>query len=197
VRRKCIAALHGMGQMPRVSVPHQNIVLIGFMGSGKSTIGRLIAGRLGFQFVDTDALVVQRAGCEIAEIFQRDGEAGFRDHETAALESLTHRDRCVIATGGGVIVRERNRELLRELGLVVLLHASEDAIFERVSRNSKRPLLQTENPRQTLANLLAARRPLYEAAAQWTFDNTSAPHRVAAEAVIAEARRVFGWQPAS
>lgn len=106
------------------------------MGSGKSSIGRLIAGRLGFIFVDTDALVTQRAGLEIA-------------------------------TGGGIVLRERNRELLRELGLVVLT-ANEEVIYERVSRNTKRPLLQTENPRETLSRLLAARDPLYAAAAQWT-----------------------------
>jgi shikimate kinase len=123
--------------MPRVSAPRQNIVLIGFIGSGKSSIGRLIAGRLGFIFVDTDALVTQRAGLEIA-------------------------------TGGGIVLRERNHELLRELDLVVLLTANEEVIYERVSRNTMRPLLQTENPRETLSRLLTARDPLYAAAAQWT-----------------------------
>lgn len=164
------------------------------MGSGKSSVGRLIAGRLGFQFVDTDALIVQRAGMEIAQIFAREGEERFRDLETAALESLAHRERCVIATGGGVVLRERNRELLRELGFVVLLTASEEVIFERVSRNTKRPLLQTENPRATVSAMLAARQPAYAAAAQWTLDNSTLSHASTAEAVIAEARRVFAWQ---
>ncbi len=177
-----------------MSLPRQNIVLIGFMGSGKSSVGRLIAGRLGFQFVDTDALIVQRAGMEIAQIFAREGEERFRDLETAALESLAHRERCVIATGGGVVLRERNRELLRELGFVVLLTASEEVIFERVSRNTKRPLLQTENPRATVSAMLAARQPAYAAAAQWTLDNSTLSHASTAEAVIAEARRVFAWQ---
>ena len=177
-----------------MSAPRQNIVLIGFMGSGKTSIGRLIAGRLGFQFVDTDALIVQRAGREIAEIFASEGEEHFRDLETAALESLGHRERCVIATGGGVVLRERNRELLRALGFVVLLMASADAIFERVSRNTKRPLLQTANPRETVAAMLAARQPAYEAAAQWKLDGTALSHAAAAEAVIAEARRAFAWQ---
>lgn len=167
------------------------------MGSGKSSVGRLIAGRLGFQFVDTDVLIVQRAGMEISEIFASEGEERFRDLETAALESLTQRDRCVIATGGGVVLRERNRELLRDLGFVVLLTATEDVIFERVSRNSRRPLLQTENPRETVAALLAARQPAYAAAAQWTLDNSTLPHAAAAEAVIAEARRAFAWQGAT
>jgi len=177
-----------------MSVPRQNIVLIGFMGSGKSSIGRLVAGRLGFQFVDTDALIVERAGREIAEIFASEGEERFRDLETAAIESLAHRERCVIATGGGVVLRERNRGLLRELGFVVLLMASEDVIFERVSRNTKRPLLQTANPRETVTAMLAARQPAYEAAAQWKLDSTALSHATAAEAVIAEARRAFAWQ---
>ena len=177
-----------------MSIPCHNIVLIGFMGSGKSTIGRLIAGRLGFQFVDTDALLVQRAGMEIPEIFQREGEERFRDLETAGLESLTHLQRCVIATGGGVVLRERNRELLRELGFVVLLTAREEVIFERVSRNAKRPLLQTPNPRETVAALLAARQPAYAAAAQWTLDNSMLSHAETADAVVSEARRAFAWQ---
>lgn len=175
-------------------LPRQNIILIGFMGSGKSSVGRLIAGRLGFQFLDTDALIVQRAGREIAEIFASEGEERFRELETGALESLAHRERCVIATGGGVVLRERNRELLRELGFVVLLTATEEVIFERVSRNAKRPLLQTANPRETVTAMLAARQPAYEAAAQWKLDNSTLSHAAAAEAVIAEARRAFAWQ---
>ncbi len=177
-----------------MSTPRQNIVLIGFMGSGKTSIGRLIAGRLGFQFVDTDALLVQRTGIEIPEIFRLEGEEHFRDLETGVLESLTHLQRCVISTGGGVVLRERNRELLRELGFVVLLTASEEVIFERVSRNSKRPLLQTPNPRETVAGLLAARQPAYAAAAKFTIDNTTLSHAQTADAVIAEARRAFAWQ---
>lgn len=164
------------------------------MGSGKSSVGRLISGRLGFQFVDTDALIVQRAGMEIAQIFAREGEERFRDLETSVLESLAHRERCVIATGGGVVLRERNRELLRQLGFVVLLAASDEVIFERVSRNTKRPLLQTENPRETVSAMLTARQPAYAAAAQWTLDNSTLSHAATADAVIAEARRAFAWQ---
>jgi shikimate kinase len=180
-------------RMP-AATPRHNIVLIGFMGSGKSSIGKLIAGRLGFQFVDTDAVVVERAGMEITQIFAKHGEAHFRDLETAALESMETRDRCVISTGGGVILRERNRALLRELGFVVWLTASEEVIFERVSRNTRRPLLKTENPRETVAKLLAAREPLYTEAAQFTLDTSKLPRAAAAEAVIAEARHAFSWQ---
>jgi shikimate kinase len=174
------------------ATPH-NIVLIGFMGSGKSSIGRHVASRLGFQFVDTDALLVDRDGREIAEIFAQDGEARFREMETSVLESLTPRNRCVISTGGGVVVREENRPLLRTLGFTVWLTASEEVIFERVSRNNKRPLLHTPNPRETVAQLLATRRPWYAETAQFTLDTSAMAHGEAADAVVAEARRAFLW----
>ncbi len=180
-----------------MSKTRTNIVLIGFMGSGKSSIGRLVAQKLGFQFVDTDTLVVERSGLEIAAIFARDGEEHFRELETAVLESLAPWNRSVMATGGGIILREQNRTLLRELGFVVWLAASENVIFERVSRNTRRPLLQTENPRETVAKLFGARRALYEEAAQFTLDTSALSHAEAAEAVIAEARRAFSWQPAA
>jgi shikimate kinase len=177
------------------ATPH-NIVLIGFMGSGKSSIGRHVASRLGFQFVDTDALLVDRDGREIAEIFAQDGEARFREMETSVLESLAARNRCVISTGGGIVVREENRALLQTLGFTVWLTASEDVIFERVSRNNKRPLLHTPNPRETVSQLLAVRRPWYAEAAQFTLDTSMMAHGEAADAVVAEARRAFLWDTA-
>jgi shikimate kinase len=174
----------------------ENLILIGFMGTGKSTIGRLIAGRLGFRFLDTDALVVESAGTEIPEIFRKEGEEGFRQRESAVLESLQGTARCVVATGGGIVLREQNRALLRNLGLVVLLTASEDAIFERVSRNSRRPLLETTDPRATVQEMLTARAPLYALAAEWALDNTELSHGQAADAVIEQARQRFSWQVA-
>lgn len=166
-----------------------NIVLVGFMGTGKSSISRLLAARCGFQVVDTDHLVAQRAAMEIPEIFARHGEAHFRELETVALESLRARSRCIVATGGGVVVREGNRALLRELGFVVGLSASEEVIFERVSRNTRRPLLQTADPRATVRELLAARRPFYEEAAQFTVDTSHLTHAQVAEAILGEFER--------
>jgi shikimate kinase len=171
-----------------------NIVLIGFMGSGKTSIGRLVAQRLGFQFVDTDAVIVERVGMQISEIFASYGEKWFREQESAALRSLGILNRALVSTGGGIILRPENRELLRDLGFVVWLTASEEVIFERVSRNKKRPLLQTDDPRATVHELLELRRPLYETAAQLTVDSTELGHEAAAEAVITEARRAFSWQ---
>ncbi len=190
----------GMGLTPRLSCrtvfcfmnKHSlstNLVLVGFMGSGKSSVGRLLATYLGFRFVDTDALVVKAAGQPISEIFAQHGEATFRDAESVVLRSLAGKSQMVVATGGGIVEREENHPLLREIGFVVGLSAEEEVIFERVSRNNKRPLLQTPNPRKTISQLLAKRAPLYQAVAQWTIDSTTKTHAEVANEIIAEAQR--------
>ena len=141
-----------------------NIVLIGPMGAGKSSVARELS-RLGQRrWVDTDRLVVQDFGRPITEIFSTRGEEGFRSLETAALRSLTGSRRLIVATGGGIVNEPANRALLRALGCVVWLTADEDVLYERVSRNDKRPLLQTADPRATLHGLLTLRGPLYSAA---------------------------------
>jgi shikimate kinase len=173
--------------------PRTNVVLIGFMGTGKSSVGKVVAHRLGFQFVDNDSIIVERAGMEITEIFANFGEATFRDYETRALESLEHLNRCVISTGGGAVLREENRAVLQRLGLVVLLTAREEIILDRVSRTTKRPLLSTGDPRATIAHMLQERTDAYSAAAQATVDTSDLNREQAAEAVIAEARKAFGW----
>ena len=178
-------------------LPRENIVLVGFMGSGKSAVGRLVAKRLRFRFVDTDQLIIDREGRPIADIFAQHGEEHFRDLETAVLESLGSLRQCVISTGGGAVVKERNHAILKSLGFVVWLTASEDVIFNRVSRNDKRPLLQTENPRATISQMLARRCPLYESAADFSLDTTTFTHDEAADAVIAAARRAFAWDAES
>ena len=171
---------------------YTNLVLVGFMGSGKSSVGRLLATRLGFQFVDTDALVVKEAGMPITEIFERHGEAAFRDMEAAALHSLIGKKSLVVATGGGIVTREENIDSLHQLGFTCGLMADEETIFERVSRNTKRPLLQTPNPRQTISELLAARAPLYAKAAQFQVDTSTKTHAEVAEEILSEAFRRFG-----
>lgn len=170
-----------------------NLVLVGFMGSGKTAIGKLAAKALGFQFLDTDQLLVNRAHRPIPEIFATEGEEFFRNLETDVIESLGHLRRCVIATGGGAVLREKNRNLLRSLGFVVCLTAREEVLFDRVSRNDKRPLLQTANPRQTLHDLLETRRTAYTEAAHWTLDTSEMPHAAVVEAVTAAARDAFAW----
>jgi len=162
-----------------------NLLLIGFMGTGKSSVGRLLAKRLGYRFADTDALVVKAAGMPITEIFARDGEARFREYESEALAGLRGRRSLVIATGGGIVERPENHPLLREIGLPVGLSASEAVIFERVSRNKRRPLLQTPDPRGTIAALLERRRPLYAAAADFEVDTSALTHEEVAGAILA------------
>lgn len=183
--------------MPASLVSRPNIILVGFMGSGKSSIGRLLATKLGFQFVDTDQLIVQQVGLEISAIFERHGEPHFREAETSALGSLAYLERCVVATGGGIVLRERNRALLRELGFVVQLAASEEVILQRVSRNTRRPLLQTADPGATARQMLAERRPFYEQVAQFSIDTSHLNHTQVAETIITEARRAFSWQGAA
>ncbi len=168
-----------------------NLVLVGFMGSGKSSVGRLLATRLGFRFVDTDALVTHSAGMPITDIFARRGEEAFREMETAALASLLGKKGLVVATGGGIVTREANLPMLHELGYTVGLLADEKTIFERVSRNNRRPLLQTADPRRTIAELLAARAPLYTAAAQQLVETSEKTHAEVAAEILEEALRRF------
>ena len=181
--------------MPAQSKPPQeNIVFIGFMGSGKSTVGKIVARKLRFQFFDTDRIVEERARMSIPEIFERHGEPQFRERETAVLESLLGVRRHVFATGGGIVTEPRNLPILRQLGLVVLLKADPEEIYKRVSRNSERPLLQVENPRERVFSMMAERQPLYEQAAQFQVDSTMLRHEEVAALIINEARRVFGWR---
>ena len=153
------------------------------MGSGKSSVGRLVARTLRGRFVDTDRLVIDRAGCPIAEIFATRGEVHFRQEETRALRSLLGSSRLVIATGGGIVTAPENLPVLKKLGFVVWLTASEEVIWERVSRNTRRPLLQTENPRETVRELIAKRNPLYEEAADMEVDTTTLTHAQVAERI--------------
>ena len=171
----------------------ENVVLVGFMGTGKSTIGRHVARIIGFQFIDVDRLISDREGAPIPELFARRGEDAFRALETETLQSLDHLRRCVIATGGGSVVREENRLFLRRLGFVVGLTASESVIFERVSRNQKRPLLHTENPRGTVHALLTSRAEAYREAAQFVIDTSVLGPPAIAGAIVEQARGAFSW----
>jgi shikimate kinase len=171
--------------------PH-HIVLIGFMGSGKTTVGHLVAEKLSWPFVDTDALVVEEAGLSIPDIFATEGEAGFRERESAVLERLAGEAPCVIATGGGIVTQPRNAPLLRSLGFVVWLSASEADIYARVSRNRNRPLLQTPDPRKTIHDLLEQRRPLYESFAHLTIETQGLEPEEIAYGVCESARHYYG-----
>lgn len=143
-----------------------NIVLVGPMGAGKSTVGRLLASRLGFGFVDTDSVIEDRTGADIPWIFDVEGEEGFRNRETAVLQDLlSEQSPMVIATGGGIVTRAENIPLLRELGQVFFLQASLEQLTARTSKDKKRPLLQVKDPKAKIEQLLRERTPLYQQAA--------------------------------
>ena len=136
-------------------------MLVGPMGAGKSTVGRMLSSRLGFNFVDTDHLIEARTGADIPWIFDVEGESGFRDRETTILDSLNGSTQHVIATGGGIVVREENHQRLRQLGTVVYLTASIEQLVARTSKDRKRPLLQVADPKAKIIELLRARDPMY------------------------------------
>lgn len=143
----------------------RNIILIGFMGTGKSTVGKKLAASLNFEFVDTDVLIEESAGVSIPEIFAREGESRFRELEAQALAKALKGQDKVISTGGGIVLRYQNRNRMRKKGYCVWLKARPDTIFQRVSSSSDRPLLRTPNPRQTIEDLMEKRRPNYAATA--------------------------------
>ncbi len=131
------------------------------MGAGKSTIGRQLSNALKREFKDSDHEIVARTGASIPLIFEIEGEEGFRKREAAMIDELTQLEGIVLATGGGAVLREENRNHLSERGVVIYLYASVEQLFERTSRDRNRPLLQTENPRQKLEELMEQRDPLY------------------------------------
>ena len=139
------------------------IILTGFMGTGKTAVGLIVAKRLGRSFLDTDQLVEQKAGLSIPDIFERHGEEHFRDLETETLRDLAACEpgTLVIATGGGAVLREDNRRLLKKLGPVFLLRATAEEIYRRISKTGTRPLFNTSDPARTIAGMLKEREPCY------------------------------------
>lgn len=158
-------------------VARPSLFLIGMMGVGKSTIGRLLARALDLQFLDCDRELEARNGVPVATIFELEGEAGFRRRESALLDELTQCPGIVLATGGGAVLLAENRQWLRQRGLVIYLQASVDEICRRTSRDRARPLLQAADPRARIEQLLAQREPLYAATADLTFASPPANPR--------------------
>jgi shikimate kinase len=147
-----------------------NIILVGPMGSGKSAVGRLLAQRLDLALVDSDAEIEARTGVEIAYIFEREGEAGFRSREAEVLDDITQRQGVLVATGGGAVLDEGTRERLRSRGCVVYLRTSVDQQLARTRRSALRPLLMSPDPRGTLERLMGQRAALYEEVADVIVD---------------------------
>lgn len=138
------------------------VVLLGMMGAGKSEVGRELADRIGYQFLDTDKLIEKRAGKRISKIFQEDGEPAFRALEREVIASLEGSAGKVLATGGGAIMDPANRSAFNRLGTTVYLKASARELYQRVKNDSSRPLLQTEDPKAEVARILSEREQYYE-----------------------------------
>lgn len=143
----------------------RNVFLVGPTGAGKTSIGRLLARELGFAFVDLDDAIVERTGASVALVFEVEGEAGFRDRESAMLAEVAARDRQVVATGGGAVLRAENRRRMRERGIVVHLDVDVDEQLARLARDTTRPLLATPDREARLRAMAAERTPLYAEAA--------------------------------
>jgi len=164
----------------------QRVYLIGPMGAGKSTIGRQLASELKLNFVDTDTEIEERCGADIPWIFDVEGEDGFRARETQVLEDVAQLTQSVIATGGGIVTQERNRQILQGSGYVVYLHTTIEQQLERTSRDRKRPLLQVEQPEDVIRELMAEREPLYRDLADLVvFTDRRTAKKVSAEIVTA------------
>jgi shikimate kinase len=140
------------------------VVLVGMMGSGKTAIGRALALKLGVPYVDSDAEIEAAANATIAEIFARSGEPFFRDREAEVIARLLQSDPCVLSTGGGAYLAERNRAAISKHGVAVWLDADLDLIWERVRHKDTRPLLRTPDPRKTLGEIFKDRAPIYQMA---------------------------------
>lgn len=177
---------------------HRNIVLIGFMGCGKSTVGRTLHHILGYPLVDTDSVIESRSGKPITRIFAEDGEESFRDQETTLLAELTtHDPACpqIISTGGGIIGRPQNRQLLRDLGYTVWLRAPIQVILQRTRRNQDRPLLDTDDPANRVRELLTLREPWYAETAHLQLETGGLTSNEIATGILESARYFFSQHP--
>lgn len=172
------------------SVP-KTIVLIGLMGAGKSCIGRLLAQRLGLEFIDADGKIEEAAQCPIEEIFERHGEAAFRDGERRVISRILDGPVHVLATGGGAIMDKQTRAKIREKAISVWLRADLDLLVQRVTRRHNRPLLKNGKPREILEKLMKERHPIYTKA-DVVVDSDNKPPKVIVDRVIKALKDVLG-----
>lgn len=163
----------------------QNLIIVGPMGAGKTTIGRLLAKELKLSFKDSDKEIEERTGANIPWIFDVEGEQGFRDREQEVLAELCQQQGQVLATGGGAILRPENRQALRAGGYVIYLHASVEQQLARTARDRNRPLLRTANPGQVLRDLLEIRDPLYREIADILIETDERPPRMVVHEILA------------
>lgn len=142
----------------------KTVVMVGMMGAGKTAIGTALARRLGVAFLDSDEEIVTAANMPIGDIFERDGEPFFREKEAQVIARLLETERCVLSTGGGAFLAQRNRDVIAKRGVAIWLDADLELLWQRVKHKNTRPLLRTDNPRETLRDIYEARVPLYRLA---------------------------------
>ena len=150
----------------------KNIVLIGFMGAGKTVVGKKLAEKLGYSYLDTDSIIETKQKKSINDIFAEDGEEAFRRMETAVIEKLSHEGKHVISTGGGMILRPENVLIMRKIGPMILLWASPEAIYDRIKDDKNRPLLDVSEPLLKIKEILNFRTPIYKNVADHIVDTS-------------------------
>jgi len=168
----------------------KSIVLIGMTGAGKSSVGRCLARRTKLALHDTDEIVVSQLRLPVPQIFAKHGEDKFREAETDALRSLIVTEQAIIVTGGGIVLREENIDILKRLGVVVWLDAKRETLFKRALHSGNRPLLQCQNPRKAFAQILQARRPLYAKMAHLRVDTSVLTDEEVAVAILSKIARL-------
>lgn len=173
----------------------QNIHLVGMPGAGKSTVGKALAQQLGLTFVDADQALVEHTGAPISTIFELEGEAGFRQREAQIITQLCQRDGILLATGGGAVLLEENRRRLAATGVVIYLHASLDHLWHRTRHDSRRPLLQADNPRDVLKALLETRDPLYRQVANLVVETGRQSIGKLVRQIVEDLSRLNLWPP--
>ncbi len=166
--------------------PETNLYLVGFMGTGKSTIGRMVASRLGFKFLDSDAEIERARGKSVRKIFEQEGEDAFRRYERDFIVDGHPPQRCVVACGGGLITQPGMVDILKAKGVLIALYASPETIIERTSINRARPLLDCDNPEKRIRELMAAREAIYREAGSLVLTD----HRSRCE-VLAHIQRIY------
>ena len=167
----------------------RSIVLIGVMGAGKSSVGRCLHRRTGLALHDTDEIVTSNFGMSIPEIFAEHGEKTFREAETEALRRVRTEEQTIIITGGGIVLRKENVEILRSQAVIVWLDADEETLFARASMKSDRPLLQTKHPREAFSQILGARMALYANVADIRIDTSALTDEEVALAILTKLGR--------
>jgi len=167
--------------MTNTNIKHRNVFLVGFMGAGKTTVGKILADKTRYEYLDADKVIEKRAGATITQIFSEHGEPYFRDLESESLEELAKNGNQVIATGGGVIQRDRNWDAMKKNGITIYLKASVETIWDRIKDDTTRPLLQVEDPLETARDLLNNRTPMYEKADIIFITDDFSPEQIADE----------------